>query len=42
LPDKRKTDIDNKTSSILDLLVKAQIIADDNVEIIPKLVINFM
>lgn len=42
LPDKRKTDIDNKTSSVLDLLVKSWIIADDSCEIIPKLIINFM
>jgi Holliday junction resolvase RusA-like endonuclease len=39
--DKRKFDIDNKTSTILDFLVSAKIVPDDNCYIIPKITIRF-
>ena len=40
-PDKRKGDLTNKTESIMDLLVDAQIIEDDNWYIIPNISLHF-
>ena len=40
--DKRKFDIDNSTSSILDTLVDAKILEDDNWSVVPKLTVEYM
>jgi hypothetical protein len=40
-PDKRAADLSNKTESIMDLLVDAKIIEDDNWWIIKKLTLEF-
>lgn len=40
-PDKRKTDLTNKAESIMDLMVDAGILEDDNWEIVPKLLLVF-
>ena len=37
LPDKRKTDLSNKWESLADCLVKAEILPDDNCEILPDI-----
>lgn len=39
-PNYRRTDLDNKTSSILDLLVDSGILTDDNWRVIPELIIT--
>lgn len=39
--DKRKTDLSNKFESVADLLVKAKILADDNYEIIPEIILKY-
>jgi len=36
-PDLRKTDLSNKTESVMDLLVKSELIEDDNYTIVPIL-----
>lgn len=41
-PDKRAADLSNKTESIMDLLVDAKIIEDDNWWIINNLTLEFM
>ena len=38
---KRKWDLDNKASSLLDLLKDAGIIKDDNYDVVPKLIIEY-
>ena len=40
-PDSRKTDLTNKTESIMDLFVDAGLLKDDNWYIIPQLILNF-
>lgn len=40
-PDKRKTDLTNKAESIMDLLVDAGIIEDDNWYVIPMVILIF-
>ncbi len=40
-PDKRKSDMDNKASSIFDLLKHAEIIEDDNYDVLPHIVLHF-
>jgi Holliday junction resolvase RusA-like endonuclease len=40
-PDKRASDLSNKAESIMDLLVDAGIISDDNWWIVNRLVLNF-
>ena len=40
-PDNRKSDLTNKAESIMDLLVDAGILPDDNVSICPKLILKF-
>lgn len=40
-PDSRKTDLSNKTESIMDLLVDCGLITDDNWYIVPQLILNF-
>jgi Holliday junction resolvase RusA-like endonuclease len=40
-PDKRKTDLTNKAESVMDLLVDAGIIEDDNVGVCPKVWLEF-
>ena len=40
-PDKRPADLSNKTESIMDLLVDAGLIEDDNWYVIKKLVLSF-
>lgn len=37
LPDKRRTDLTNKTESLMDLMVDAGILEDDNCTIVPQL-----
>ncbi len=37
----RGEDLDNKANSIMDLLVKAKIIPDDNWNVIPKLILEY-
>jgi Holliday junction resolvase RusA-like endonuclease len=37
----RGEDLDNKANSIMDLLVKAKIIPDDNWNIVPKLILEY-
>ena len=41
MPDKRKTDMDNKASSILDLLKDMEFIVDDNCFVVRKLIQEF-
>lgn len=41
-PDKRKTDLDNKSTTILDLLVDNQIISDDSWFVVNKLTLEFV
>lgn len=41
LPDNRKSDLTNKAESVMDLLVDAGIIEDDNVKICPKITLEF-
>ena len=41
IPDKRRTDTINKAESILDILTDAEMIKDDNVEVIPRLVLEY-
>ena len=40
-PDKRASDLSNKAESIMDLLVDAGILSDDNWWVVNKLVLNF-
>lgn len=40
-PDHRKTDISNKTESIMDLLVDNGILVDDNCEVVSTLILNY-
>jgi hypothetical protein len=40
-PDRRKADLTNKAESIMDLLVDAKIIEDDNWYIIPNVSLHF-
>jgi len=40
-PDKRASDLSNKAESIMDLLVDAGILADDNWWVVDKLILNF-
>jgi Holliday junction resolvase RusA-like endonuclease len=40
-PDKRASDLSNKAESIMDLLVDAGIISDDNWWVVNRLVLNF-
>lgn len=40
LPDARRTDLTNKAESIMDLLVDNGIIADDNWNIVPRLILD--
>jgi crossover junction endodeoxyribonuclease RusA len=40
-PDKRLFDISNRAETLLDLLVDAHIIEDDNYKIVPKLITEF-
>lgn len=40
-PDKRKSDLTNKAESIMDLLVDAHIIPDDNWFVVPKIILLF-
>jgi Holliday junction resolvase RusA-like endonuclease len=40
-PDKRASDLSNKAESIMDLLVDAGIIADDNWWVVDRLILNF-
>ena len=40
-PDKRLFDISNRAESLMDLLVDAKIIEDDNYKIVPELLIKF-
>lgn len=39
--DKRKFDLSNKAESIMDLLVDAGILLDDNYEVVPKLILEY-
>ena len=41
-PDKRAGDLDNKTASIMDLLVDANVLKDDNWYIVPRIILVFM
>lgn len=38
---KRKFDLSNKAESIMDLLVDAGILQDDNYEVVPKLILEY-
>lgn len=38
---KRKFDLDNKSTTVLDLLVKCEIIKDDNWEVVPELSLKY-
>ena len=38
---KRKFDLTNKAESIMDLLVDAGILLDDNYEVVPKLILEY-
>ena len=38
---KRKFDLSNKAESIMDLLVDAGILLDDNYEVVPKLILEY-
>lgn len=40
-PDRRKTDLSNKWESIADLLVDCGVLADDNTDILPKILLQF-
>ncbi len=40
-PDARKFDLTNKAESIMDLLVDAKILEDDNYEFVPRLILEF-
>lgn len=40
-PDRRKADLTNKAESIMDLLVDAGIIEDDNVNVCPRVWLEF-
>lgn len=42
LPDKRKTDLTNKAESIMDTLVDAGILCDDNCVVVPLLTLKFL
>jgi len=39
-PDHRKTDLTNKAESVMDLLVDARLILDDNWTVIPRLILE--
>lgn len=39
-PDARKTDLTNKSESIMDLLVDSMILEDDNHVVVPKLILR--
>lgn len=41
-PDRRKYDLDNRVSSLQDWLVDNNIIPDDNYEVIPKFIVEYM
>lgn len=41
MPDKRRTDLTNKVESIMDLLVDAGMIPDDNCEIVRSLLLRY-
>jgi len=41
-PDARRTDLTNKAESVMDLLVDARLIEDDNWTVIPKLVLEYI
>lgn len=41
-PDKRKSDLTNKAESVMDLLVDAGIVEDDNVTVCPIITLEFM
>lgn len=38
---KRKADLSNKAESIMDLLVDASVIEDDNFFVVPRLILNY-
>lgn len=38
---KRKFDLSNKAESVMDLLVDAKILADDNYEVVPHLILSY-
>ena len=40
-PDKRRADLTNKAESIMDLLVDAGIIEDDNANVCPEVLLRF-
>lgn len=40
LPDARKTDLTNKAESVMDLLVDNGILADDNWNVVPRLILQ--
>lgn len=40
-PDARKFDLTNKAESIMDLLVEAKVIDDDNYEVVSRLILEF-
>lgn len=40
-PDNRKSDLTNKAESVMDLLVDAGILEDDNVNVCPKVILEF-
>lgn len=42
LPDKRKTDLTNKAESVMDTLVDAGILLDDNCNVVPELTLKYL
>ena len=39
--DRRRRDLDNQTTAILDALVNAQVIPDDSADIVPKIIMEY-
>lgn len=40
-PDKRKADLTNKAESVMDMLVKAWVLEDDNYSVVPRLILDY-